>query len=355
MRKRSGKEEEVNLIEYLKLFLADGYTEEEARTRLNKIFDEAEKILFNCSHQADFHEKIKNSTEPDPCKISPNKPFSLLPGLIEIAPFEFDIRELLLTTMSHDGSWERTKPAMRFFELWNDHMSKQERNEIITRLMETDEALAAHVMAVYFGKILKFCADDFELINRVFSFIEKFGQILPILSTLPYLKIPGWLKSKIEQWIPREKPFHSEKVIPVRHVNNYAGTCVWMVGAHYSTLEDSESDVYGSVVLLCVDGLIAGSMKMYRNPSIAGLLTVQDSQGRFPLVASGVYVTTKEITIRAEQAFREQGKWTLLHLDQLPLFPMEFMSAEDNSSHMHQVYAESYQDIRRKLEKKIMR
>ena len=70
----------------------------------------------------------------DPNKIAPSRPFSLLPGLIERTPFKLDIRELLLTTMSHDGSWERTKPALRFFEVWNTHVTTQERNEIITRL-----------------------------------------------------------------------------------------------------------------------------------------------------------------------------------------------------------------------------
>ena len=94
---------------------------------------------------------------------------------------------------------------MRFFELWNAQVTKQERNEIITRLMETDEAHAAHALALYFGKILTYCADDVELVDKVFRFIEKYGDILPILSTVPFLKIPRRLKWDIERWMPRDK------------------------------------------------------------------------------------------------------------------------------------------------------
>ncbi|MCP4409505.1 MAG: hypothetical protein GY807_17495 [Gammaproteobacteria bacterium] len=339
---------------YLPLFLADSYPEDDARAKLDTIFDDAEKVLAGCKNQLDFHGKIKNSTEPDPDKVTPTKPFSLLPGLIECAPFELDIRQLLLTTMSHDGDWERTKPAMRFFELWNVHMTKQERAEVIIRLIETDKTLAAYALALYFGKIAAFCADDPELIERIFRFIEKYAQFLPILSTVPISKIPRRLKWDLERWIPREKLIRTDNVIPVRHVNNYAGSCVWMSGAHYATLEGSEfdPDVLGDVTLLYVDNFLVGSMKMYRDPSIVGLRTIQDSQGRFPVLTSGVYVTTKEITIQAQQAFREQGKWTVLRLDRLPLFPMEFMSAEDGNSYMLEAYVDSYQSIRRRLEKK---
>jgi hypothetical protein len=341
---------------YLPLFFADNYTEEQARTKIDTIFEEAENILFGCRCQADFQGKIKNSTKPDPNTVTPGRPFSLLPGLIECAPFELDIRQLLLTTMSHDGGWERTKPAMRFFELWNPHVTTQERAEIITRLMETDKAHAAHALALYFGKLFTFCAADVQLVDRVFRFIETYGDMLPIFSTFPIVKIPGRLKWDLERWLPRETPVHTDHVIPVRHVNNYAGSCVWMIGAHYATLEGSEitPEVYGDVTLLYVDDLLVGSMKMYRNRSIVGLRTVQDSQGRFPVLTSGVYVTTKEITIQAEHAFQEHGKWTVLRLDRLPLFPMEFMSAEDNSPYMLHGYVDSYQAIRKSIEKKIL-
>ncbi len=344
----------TRLKKYVPLFLADGYSKDEASAKLTQIVEDARKTLAGSKTQADFHRRIRDRIEPDPDKVSPNQPFSLLPGLIECAPFELDVRQLLVTTMSYDSSWGRTKPAMRFFEIWNALVTPSERAEMILRFMETDEALAAHTLAVYFEKILTYCADDLDLIERIFRFIAHYTQFLPIFSMVPLSTIPRRVRSDLERWFPHEKPMRTDKVIPVRHVNNYAGTCVWMVGAHYATLEgegdELTPDVRGDVTLLFVDDVLVGSMKMYRDPSIVGLRTFQDSYNRFPVVTSGVYVTTQEITIQAQKAFREQGKLTVLSLDQLPLFPMEFMSAEDENPYLLQAYVKSYQAIRKRLE-----
>jgi len=209
-------------------------------------------------------------------------------------------------------------------------VTKPERAYIIKLLMETDEANAAHPLALYSEKIVDFFSDDPEVINDIFRFIENYYQVLPILSTLPILQIPRHLRWNIERWLPREKPVKTNRVIPVRHVNNFAGACTKMIETHYSTLIDKESDPskYGDVTLLYVNNILIGSMKMYKDQSILGLTTFQDSRGRFPIVTNGVYVTTKEITRQAERAFNEHGKWARLYLDQLPLLPMEFMLAE---------------------------
>ncbi|RKZ45725.1 MAG: hypothetical protein DRR08_33920 [Candidatus Parabeggiatoa sp. nov. 2] len=265
---------------------ADSYSEENANKALDKIFSDAKTAVAGCKNQLDLTAKIKNDTAPDPNKISPNKPVSLLLGLLEFAPFEIDIRKLLLTTMSYHGSWERTKPAMRFLELWNDQVTKAERAYIVKRLMETDEANAAHPLALYSEKIVEPFSDEPDLITEIFRFIETHFQVLPILSALPISKIPRRSRWNLEKGFPREKPVKTDKVIPVRHVNNYAGTCTWMSGAHYSTLMEKDIDprIYGDVTLLYVDNALIGSMKMYRDRSILGLRTLQDSQGRLPII-----------------------------------------------------------------------
>jgi hypothetical protein len=125
-----------------------------------------------------------------------------------------------------------------------------------------------------------------------------------------------------------------------------------MSGTHYSTLmeKDIEPRIYGDVTLLSVDNALIGSMKMYRDRSILGLRTLQDSQGRLPIITSGVYVTTKEITTQAEQAFIKHGKWTTLHLERLPLLPMEFMWAEEGPD-MLQESLQDFQSVRKSLER----
>jgi hypothetical protein len=336
---------------YLPFLTDDAYLEKDARIKLDSIFSQALEAVSGCKDQEGFHRKIKNSTEPDPDRISPNKPISLLPGLLETAPFEVDIRRLLLETMSHGDSWERTKPALRFLELWHRHVTKKERAYIIQRLMETDEALAAHPLALYSEKIIRLFSDDPELIYTIFSFIEEHFQILPLFSALPRFSIPNRFRYNIEQWLPREEPLQTDTIIPVRHVNYYAGTCLWMSTAHYATLVDDgiDPDVYGDVTFLYVDDKLIGSMKIYRDRSIVGLRTVQDSLGRFPIVTGGVYVTTKEITIQAIQAFDEQGKWAVLYLPELPLLPMEFAWAEDGLR-MTRSFVHELQSVRKAKE-----
>ena len=179
--------------------------------------------------------------------------------------------------------------------------------------------------------------------------------MLPILSTLPKFKFPIHSKWKIARWIPSEMPVKTDNVIPVRHVKNFAGTCTWMAGGHYATLINEDMDFefsYGDVVLLYVDNTLIGSMKMYRDRSILGLRTVQDSLGRYPIVTNGVYVTTAEITIQAQRAFDAHGKWTRLYLDKLPLLPMEFMWAEEGPDMEYHIIF--LQTIREKLENETM-
>lgn len=124
-----------------------------------------------------------------------------------------------------------------------------------------------------------------------------------------------------------------------------------MQEAHHETLVGGD---LGRVTLLYVDDKLVGSMKMYRDRSIIGLRTVEDSEGRLPLVTGGVYVTTHEITRQAEEAFKEQGKWAKLYLDKLPLFPMEFawinwVSADSQFEKINQ-YVEVLKGVRERLE-----
>jgi hypothetical protein len=133
---------------------------------LAQIFSDAKTAVAFCKNMLDLMAKIKNDTAPDPNKISPKMPISLLLGLLDFAPFEIDIRKLLVMAMCYDGSWKRTKSAMRFVELWNAQVTQAERAYIVKRLMETDDANAAHLLALYSEKIVKRFSDDPELITE---------------------------------------------------------------------------------------------------------------------------------------------------------------------------------------------
>jgi len=326
---------------YLDILFQDGFQETESVALLEKILGKASKMLSICKNQNELESRIINSVDSIPDKITPSAPVRLLPGLIELAPYHIDAGKLMLAVLSHDGTWERTKPAMRFLDLWHDKVTSKERAYIIRRLMETDENVAAHPLALYSEKIVKVCSDDQRLIDEIFSFIINHSQILAVLSALPLAKIPARFRTEFSKWIPFQETFmKTDSVIPVRHVNHFAGTCAFMTSAHHETLIGGgfEPEIYGDVTLIYINQKLIGSMKMDRDRSIIGLKNVRDSRERLTVVMGGVYATTSEITIRAEQAFREQGKFAKLYLQKIPLFPMEFVSSEDGPD-MVQWYA----------------
>ena len=287
---------------------------------------------FNCgsstkSQTAQYSwRRIKDSTIYNPNLMGPADAITSLPGWIALSPFDFDVRKWMLAAFVPDGDWERTKHTLRYLSLWDSKVSRDERTYIFRRLMETDKSIASHPLALYAKQILLGLADDPCLLDEVFGFIKKNADVLPVLSAVPLSKLP----EKFQEYVAKfssldDKIICSDNIIPVRHVNNYAGTCAWMRQCHYETLVEGDQDTLGNLTLLYVDNRLIGSMKMYRNKSIAGLQTVQDSEGRHPVVTSGVYVTTSEITQQAEAAFEEQGKWAKLYLDRLPLLPIQFL------------------------------
>lgn len=348
---------------FLAILQEDGYTSTQAKAKLNEIFADASS--FDSRSQEELEARIKFNIDYTPGLMSPSDVFRLLPGFIGLSKFDFDVKKWVLAGLNPDGDWERTKPAMRYLQLWNDEVTKDERRHIIRRLMETDKSIAGHPLALYSQGILKRISDDPSLISEIFGFIEGTKDVLPVLSAVPLSAIPERFRDYAEKFTTLDKSaLKSDNVVPVRHVNNYAGTCAWMGGAHHETLIEeyhADSETHGNVTLLYVDGKLIGSMKMYRDRSIMGLRTVQDSEGRHPVVIDGVYVTTKEITEQAEEVHKEQGKWAKLHLSKLPLFPMEFawiyegyspLSSQGNEGGFEGVeeYANVLEGIREKLE-----
>ena len=317
---------------YLDILLQDGFQETESLAVLEEISDKAGKMLSKYKNQEELESKIIDSVESIPDKITPSLPVRLLPGIIELAPYHIDVGKLMVKVFSHDGSWERTKPAMRFLDLWHDKVTAKERAYIIRRSMETDESIAAHPLALYSEKTTKKFSDDPHLINDIFHFITKHHQILAVLSALPLAEIPASFRAEFAKWIPfRETLMKTDSVIPVRHVNNFAGTCAWMTSAHYETFigRGFEPETYGDVTLIYINQKLIGSMKMDRDRSIIGVKNILDSKGRLTMVIGGVYTTTSEITIQAEQSFKKQGKFAKLYLEEISLFPMEFVASED--------------------------
>jgi len=216
---------------FLAILQDDGCTSAQAKAKMNELFADASNFLRDSRSQGELEAKIKSSVGHHPGKMSSNDTFKLLPGFIGLSTFDFDIRKWVLAGVEPDGDWERTKPAMRYFQLWDSEVSKDERAHVIRRLMQTDESVAGHPLALYSKEVIERLSNDPCLLNEVFGFIEGHYDILPVLSAVPLSAMPKQFRNYAQKFTTlNSEVIHSNDVVPVRHVNNYAGTCAWMGG-----------------------------------------------------------------------------------------------------------------------------
>ena len=314
---------------YFPLLLADGFREKEAIEDLNELFAYIIRTVADCKSQDDLEARVKEGSNKNETLISPSDAIEYLPAIIEVMPFDLDMKSWMHAVSKADGDYERIKEALRYSSLWAEEVGKRERNKIMHRLITTEESWAAHSLAIYSVKILKTFASNQMMIRKIFRTIMHKNEILPLLSELPIERIPSEFQEEVRRWVEVEEPtMQTDNIIPVRHVDHYTGGCPHLEGCHYITVMDMRSWEYGNATILYVENEPVASVKMERDRSVIGLRTVIDSQGRLPLVLDGVYTTTDEITAAAEQAFYKQGKWARLDIDRLPLFPIRFAGGE---------------------------
>jgi hypothetical protein len=314
---------------YFPIFLDDGFTEKDAVKDLNESFAHIIRTVPDCKSQGELEARVKEETNKDPTLLYPSDALEYLPAIMEIMPFELDMRRWMQAAVKADGEWDRIKEALRYRSLWMEEIGKRERNKIMHRLLATEKSWAAHSLAVYSAIILKTFATNQMMIKKMFKTIIEANEPLPLLSELPIERMPAEFQKEVKIWTDVEEPtMQTDNIIPVRHINNFAGTCVHLEGCHHSTAMEASNWEYGDATILYVKNKPVASVKMIRDRSVIGLRTARDSKGRLPLVLDGVYVTTEEITRAAEEAFHKQGKWARLDVETLPLFPLRFAGGE---------------------------
>ncbi|MBT5023082.1 hypothetical protein HOK51_08170 [Candidatus Woesearchaeota archaeon] len=340
---------------YFPIFLKEGFTQQQAEEKLDKHFSDFIKIIqsynIEFTTQEDLEKLIINTIDPALTSIVPSKAISLLPAIIEIVPFELNIHDWIMAAVKQEGNWERTKPALRYLDLWKNELSKNEQEHVFGRLLETDEGIAGHPLALYLDKIVSEFSDRPDLIAYLTGFITGSKSLLPAVSNLPISEMPERFKLDVDKWIDLSSGvWETDKIKSVKSVDYFAGTCGWMSQAHYETFVDKNQnpDVYGWATLIYVDNNLVGSMKLYRNKSILGLINVKDSKGRLPVVTGGIYSTTKEITELAKEAHKKQGNFTRLDLDEISMFPMEFMGFENDHKYQRRLNFEINEAVERK-------
>lgn len=318
------------------VLLADGFTPEDIIKKKLELAALKEKVIGNSTNQREMEDRLSGDTVNRKTNaIRPDEAFEAIPVLLTLDQFPFDLEQWLTKVMEIDKDWTRTKPALRYLELWINKVTPEKREFILRRCLETDETAAHKYFTLYADKVIPVLQDMPDFLRDVWQVIEEYDY-LNLLSRLPASELPKELKGKLARWTPPENQIQvSTKIRSVRHVDNYTGGCSHLAHTHNATIIDPnhEPEEYGNVVIIFIDNIPVGSMKMYRQPSLIGLKNIEDLDGRLHLVKGGVYTTTKAITTAAELAFRTKGKWARLDVDDLPLLPTRLIGSEHFSEY----------------------
>lgn len=201
-------------------------------------------------------------------------------------------------------------------------MTAAERDAIMRNFAGNKDAV--FYLAIHIDRLEAHFADDSQLLRHIHAHVEKHGCILPALAFTSVPELPQ-AQQQAERIAGHGGRIKSDKTRPVRHIDNYAGQCADMGEFHFTSLLCPGDKNYGRAVLLYVDDQPVGMLKMAGDSSVLGLHTVEDHQGRLPIVAGGVYGTSQEVIDAATRGMQDGRRWGRLDLADLPLFPIGFV------------------------------
>lgn len=234
----------------------------------------------------------------------------------------------MAAAMESDEAWERSGPALRFLHLWAPFVSNATVEKFFDSILPNLTGVAD--VSTYYDRILHFFRDRPNIIAKVHHVLLEEVALLGPLSFVPFDEIDPQLRNPIaERTILSDSPWRTDRVVPVKHVDCYAGSCSKMQG-HWDALASPDARPWarghgaaGNLVLVYVRGSLIGTMKMNNDRSVLGLRNVRDSTGKYPVVIGGVYATSSEIVAAAEAAFEARGEgWAKLDIDTIPLRPV---------------------------------
>ncbi|HEY5152661.1 MAG TPA: hypothetical protein VII55_01680 [Candidatus Saccharimonadales bacterium] len=318
------------------LLLDDGFTEAEAGEQVGLRIQAAAAFALTATTQDELQRRVVDKPgvpplfdPPPPTEvINSTEAVEIAPFLPYVVPYEFDMDGWLTGAMTvvDNESWGMERPVLRWLDLWHDQASPGVAEHVFRRSLE-DYGMGfrpVSEVALYSGKLARVLADKPDTFDRLLSMVTP-DKTVPLFGELgpdtPYVE------GVVEQ-VSDQAQTHLDGVRQVRHTNYYAGGCPDMDWWHASTLFSDTvwGPNHGNAVLVSVRDVLVGSMEMRGEHSMVALRNIEDAQGRLPLVIGGVYVPRREVAERAKAAFKEQGRWARLDLDELAVRPLRFLN-----------------------------
>ena len=327
---------EVASAQAIEALLDDGFPDVEARESVAMHIHAAAVFASTAEDQDGLeHNVVDVSGAPPlpmtvpgmPDAIDGSEAISIMPFLTHLVPYEFDTNRWLKRAEEvTDSQWELAKPALRWLDLWQDQLPQAAIGQLLTQYVapESKSSDAGEAVAMYSTRLQRIFSDKPKVFDYLLSTVRSseslalFGELGPDAPNL----------ASVLDELGDEAPVRVDDVRQVRHVNHFAGMCRDMESGYNTTLIGKHAEVssnYGNLVTVSVKGTLLGSIKMFEDHSMLALRSVEDAQGRLPLVIGGVYVPRSEVIDQAIVATIRQGRWAHIDVDSLAVRPLRFL------------------------------
>ncbi len=341
---------------YIPSLIEDGFTKNESIQKLRKIFKDAQRSIKNVNSQEELENDLRQFSE-----------FSLLPGILSLAPFKLDLGQLMHNLAAEEYISEyMLKPVLRYFEIWKDEVGVGRMESILLKIVHDinrfhDPYDSPFKLALYFDKLINRLPKGSPVIEIGAQIITRHKELPALLSFVPVDKLPQGIDFD-RFGIELEPDVRSTKVHPIRHHRYGVGVCPDLDDYHHQTfveLGDTpfKTDVeglfeketcLGNTTLIYLDDVLVGAMKATGDPSILGLKNVMDAKGRMCMVVGGTYATHYDISSATYRALEEGGKFACLDVDKLPLYPLRMIDPGQTSIEATlPEYIEMIKDVRK--------
>ncbi len=330
---------EDQYVHFGQLFERDGYRPWEAQGVLTQLHNYAITHYLNYTNQQStleqliyhtaYHGTVDN-TEDNVSAMSSDAAIELLPAFLGLIPHNFDSRSWFVAAASTDDVVQLRR-TLQYMPLLEEILSDEEQTAMLTQMVPDSSPAASHALALYMDELVSQFVNSPRFLEYLHTQVTATAQTLPALARLSPKTLPTHYAAYIEAAMDDPGRHTSDRVQSVRYVDQYVGLCKLMSTYHHNAIESLSSSITEnkeSVTLVYVDNVLLGSLKSRGDPSLLALRSVQDDDGRFPLVAGGVYAPTKAVVTAAEKAVAEQGSSAHLHLDTLSVQPLRYMWSE---------------------------
>jgi len=307
------------------LLVREGFVESEIMRRAREMIANVHPILDASDCQKDLECHVGRPFDAEPPVLDARFALQYLPALM-MAPFPVDALSFVRMCAGVPGCYDRVKPALRYYELWAAGVQQAGIEDVLEKFAQGERGWCSHAFALYAHK-LGDLGKSFR--DGLFESIAASGAILPVLSSVPYEQIPDPCTDIAQQVVELANEHSvSERVVPVTHVDYYAGICLGLEEGFDKSMCDTQSEWYGHYVTVNVDSIPVGRMKMLGDHSLIGLRNVFTLGNRLACTRGGVYATSQQIVDKAVFEYNVQGPRAEINVAALPLFPLRMVGID---------------------------